>query len=273
MNWNGKYVSIGNIIAKAYRDLGMSDQINFNDAVEWAGEAMELIGSPFHLIDKTVSIEVNNFRAKIPIDTHYIVTIAGAELEEQSEECDAEDLNYIPMRYSTDAFHHWRCEGSNDHKCNSDLTYKINDDYVFPNFETGRILMAYRGMPVDENCFPKIPDDIKFREAVTAHIKWKIAFIKWSQGKMRGDVYQKLEQDRDWYIGAAQTRSNMPSVDMAESIKNNWIRLIPKINQHADGFKQAGHREERYTHNSTGSGASSSSDKDSDNTYFNITSN
>jgi hypothetical protein len=56
---------------------------------------------------------------------------------------------------------------------------------------------------------------------------------------------RKIEQERDWYIGAAQTRGHMPSVDMMESIKNNILRLIPKINQHSDGFASSGSQEQR----------------------------
>jgi len=37
----------------------------------------------------------------------------------------------------------------------------------------------------------------------------------------------------------------MPSVDQLEGIKNNIIRLIPKINQHSDAFKTANHQEQR----------------------------
>jgi hypothetical protein len=36
-------------------------------------------------------------------------------------------------------------------------------------------------------------------------------------------MYMKIEQERDWYIGAAQT---MPSIDMMESIKNQYIDYL-----------------------------------------------
>src|SRR6218665_91109 len=246
--FNGKYISINEIINKVYRDMGMADQINFGDAVEWAGEAIDIIGAPFHLIEKVRSVRVEHYKAEIPCDLHYIITISGKEttLEDiEDESCDAEKLCYIPMRYSTDTFHHWYCKHSNDCKCLSDYTYKVNDNFLFTNFKEGRILISYKAIPVDDNGYPKIPDDPKFKEAVAGQIKWRLAFIKVMEGKMQEGILNKIERDRDWYIGAAQTRAQMPSIDMAESLKNNWLRLIPKINQHADGFKSAGHREER----------------------------
>lgn len=250
MNRNGKYVSIEPIISQVYRDMGMSDGLDIGDAVEWAGEAMEFIGATVNLIDKVKSVDVKEFKASIPCDLHYINTIAGVSVTLTDDDCDVETQSYTAMRYSTDSFHHWKCGKSEDSKCQSDLTYTINDDYIFTNFSEGRVLISYMGMPVDKRGYPKIPDDVKFKAAVAGHIKWKLGFIQWMNGKLPGAIYQKLEQDRDWYIGAAQNRDKMPSMDEMESIKNNWIRLIPKINQHADGHKSAGSPEQRISHNS-----------------------
>lgn len=267
MIWNGKYVSVHNIVEKAYRDLGISDDINILNAVEWAGEAIELIGAPTTLKDKIEAVTIEDFKAKLPCDMHLLITCRGFS-GSIPDDC---DRNYLPMRYSTDAFHTY-CRRNKDASCSSDLTYTVNDDYIFTNFEEGEVQLAYAGIPVDEHGWPVIPDQIKFREAVASHIKWKLGFIKWSQGKMPGAVYQKLEQDRDWYIGAAQSAGNMPNPDMMESIKNNWIRLIPKINQQHDGFRGVGQREERYTKNSHSIGRSeggSDDTKDGSETFFN----
>ena len=250
---NGKYVSIEPIISKVYRDLGMTENININDAVEWAGEAMEFIGATVFLEDKVRPIDITSYKGKIPCELQYIITAAGMEKDldlESDTECELETDTFVPMRYTTDTFHHWYCGQSSDHTCVSDMTYSVNDSYIFTNFEEGRVLMSFKAMPVDDRGFPKIPDDVKFKEAVASHIKWRIAFIQWMSGKMPGPAYQILERDRDFYIGAAQTRDKMPSIDMAESIKNNWLRLIPKINQHRDGFQSAGTAEQRRSHNS-----------------------
>jgi len=248
---NGKYVSIEPILAKVYRDMGMTEDLDITDAIEWAGEAMEFIGATVFLNEKVKSVDVENYKAKLPVELHYINTVAGVDMVVDKLNCpDENSIAYAAMRYTTDSFHHWRCGFSEDSSCASDLTYSINDDYLFPNFSEGKVLISYMAMPVDDRGYPTIPDDVKFKEAVASHIKWRIGFIRWMSGKLPGAVYQKLEQDRDWYISAAQTRDKMPSMDMAESIKNNWLRLIPKINQHSDGHKSAGMAEQRRTHNS-----------------------
>tara|TARA_R110000796_G_scaffold43634_4_gene107186 strand:- start:6907 stop:7728 length:822 start_codon:yes stop_codon:yes gene_type:complete len=267
--FNGKYVSVETIISKVYRDMGMSGAIEFGDALEWAGEAMELIGANNYLIESVKEVFVNEYRACIPIELFQIITVGASPVADDTpqEEC-REGKSFTQMRYSTDANHHWYCDSSNDSNCQGSLTYKVNDSFIFTNFKTGYVKIAMVSMPVDDRGFPQIPDDPKFKEAVAGHIKWKLAFIKWSNGKMPGAVYQKLEQDRDWYIGAAQNRGVMPGVDMMESIKNNWLRLIPKINQHADGFKSAGEAEQRFNHNTVGGSDGRNSNQSDTETYF-----
>lgn len=263
--WNGKYVSINNIISKVYRDMEMSDQLNINDAVEWCGEALELIGSPSTLLEKVVTLEIANYRASIPEDLHQIQTIWGHSGTVDADCLD--DLSYGPMRYSTDVMHYYMtsCE---DSRCNSSMTYSVNDGYVYPNYEEGAIKMSYWAVPTDDNGYPLIPDQIKFREAVAAHLAWKLARIKMISGKMPAQFYAEFKQERDWYIGAAQTAGQMPGLDMMESLKNNWIRLIPKINQHSDGFKSAGDPEQRVNHTVGGGDGRGVTQKDNDRTFF-----
>jgi len=263
---NGKYTGIEEIILSVYRDMGVADQINIGDAVEWAGEVIEIIKPPYHLEEKVGVVLVDNYRSNIPCDLHYIETVKGVIRKDAAdiEECEIPKNSFIPMRYTTDAFHMY-CSKTNDHQCVSSLTYKVNNNYIFSNFETGFLAISYQAIPVDDNGYPKIPDDIKFKLAVRYHIMMKLAFIKFMQGKISERAYQKIEQDRDFYIGAAETRSQMPSIDMMESIKNNWIRLIPKINQHQDGFRNSGDPEQRHLHNAGSFNRSSST---SSNTYF-----
>ncbi len=99
---------------------------------------------------------------------------------------------------------------------------------------------------------------------------WKLAFIKMMQGKIDKGTYQLIERDRDWYIGAAQTRGNMPNPDMMESLKNNFLRMIKKINQHGDGWASAGHQEERRIHNALPQGDDILSDNKEAPTFFNF---
>lgn len=265
--FNGKYTSIYEIILSAYRDSGMDQQINIADAVEWAGEAIELIGGAYQLEDKIEVLLIDCFKTKLPCELHYINGVKGLIKSDAAEieECEFSISSFTPMIYSSDIYHRYIIPNNSTNSIvNRNLTYKVNDDYLFTNFEKGFIALSYKAVPVDNDGFPKIPDDIKFKNAVKYHIMWKLALLNLKTNKVSSEYYRIIERDRDWYIGAAQTRSHMPSMDMMESIKNNWIRLIPKINQHRDGFKSANMQEQRILHNA----GTYNRNNSNNNTYF-----
>lgn len=249
MIWNGKYLSIKAIIEKAYRDTGSIFKIDFYEAIEWAGECIELIGCPVQLKDAHECLDIVEFKAKLPCDLHLLLGVRDWETK-------------LPLRYSTDLYHHALvCQEINNCECGDD-TFTVNDDYMFTSFEEGKVELTYKALPTDDEGFPLIPDQIKFVMAVKHFLEERILWKGLLAGKTVQYVYEKALQDRLWYIGAANTAGNRPSPDQMESLKNNWLRMIPKINQHMDGFKSMGEREQRYTHNSKFSG----NDRDPDST-------
>jgi hypothetical protein len=247
---NSKYVSVETIIAGVYRDLGLSSQVNYEDAVEWIAEVLGLIGTPYEYLDKVAYLKVQDSRAELPCDLVYIVSTNGSG--EIDDEC-PNKLRYFPMRYSTDTFHHRYCESI---QCNGgDVTYTLNDNFIFPNFETGSIKIAYKATPTDKRGLPLIPDNAKTKRAVISYLKTKLGFIEWSRGKMAQAIYKDLEQNYLFDVGAAQNYAHIPTLDQMESLKNSWLRLIPKINDHANNFKNVGNAEVRINHTASGNDA------------------
>ena len=252
--FNGKVKSIQHIVEKVFRNTGLVEGVDLHDVIEWAGEAIELIGAPQSLVEKVECINIVNGRGDLPCDLHLVMQFRYKT-----------DEGYSSMGYSSDNFHK-HCSTSKDatNKCSN--TYTLSDDCVFTNFDTGTVEVAYRALPTDKNGWPTIPDDIKFVKAVEFYIREKIDYLLWRTGKLPQGVYEKTVQDQLWYLGAAQTRGAMPSVDELKNIKNNFLRLIPKINQEEDFFGSLGIQEQRNI-NGKETGSSSSNEVDRDD-YF-----
>lgn len=244
---NGKYTSIEPIISKVYRDMGMKDSMDLNDAVEWAGECIELIGAVYSLTEKVARVPVTNYKASIPCDLHLFETVAGVEMT-NLEDTDYSGIAFNSMLYATDSYHHYYCGQMKESNCDGTLTYKVNDNFIFTNFEEGQVLISYQAIPTDDRGYPLVPAAISFKMAVSAYISERLGFIQWKSGKMQANVYNKLEQERAFYTGQAGTSGQLVSLDQMQAIQNNMLRLIPKINQHADGFKSQNESEKRYTH-------------------------
>ncbi len=265
-----KFIPIDGIIEKIYRDTQMSTTVDPSDVAEWVGEAIQLIGVPAHLRNRVAKMTIKDGKGELPCDLYNII---------QVREYDSK----TPMRSSTNTFHrHFKrndtpdndptidkglysdrayddVEGiydnsglrveSGSNTNSGDLTYEVNDNWIFPNFESGTIEMAYKAFPVsDSTGFPLIPDEISIKKAVEYYVRCHINHIEWRKGVLNDKVYQKEEQERHWYMAKAQTR--IPTYDEMETLKNNHIRLIPKINHWEDFFENLGTQEMRYTHNS-----------------------
>ena len=124
-------------------------------------------------------------------------------------------------------------------------TYRINAGNIETSFEDGFVELVYNGFEVDCNGFPMIPDDVKFEKAVESYLIERLDYLKWRRGELADKVYRKSEQERDWYIAAARSKGNLPSIDKMESWKNAMLRSIVKPNQHAHGFKYLSSQERR----------------------------
>ena len=130
--------------------------------------------------------------------------------------------------------------------------YKINDSYIYTNFETGYIEIAYTGFVTDEHGFPMIPDDQRYIEAVRWSVIEHLDYKKWRVGEITDKVYNHSQQQRDWYIASAKNKANIPSVGEMEKLKNMFLRSITKVDAYSNYFKYSNVPEARYTN--TGSG-------------------
>jgi len=230
---DAKFTSLKEIVEKLFRDTGYTTQVDLFDAAVWAGEALDLIGAPIALEDKTATIELENHRGKMPCGWVYIKGTRDTD-------------SHTPYRYESGTFFH-TCHTSEspDLICDSYLTYKVNDNYIFASKETGSIDIAYKSHPVDDEGFPRIPDDTRFKQAIASYIQSKIDYIEYRKGKLSQALYRDSEQNWLFYVKSASTRGRMPTVDQMESFKNQVVRLIPTINEHASGFNTLGKQQQR----------------------------
>jgi hypothetical protein len=246
-----KYASIYEILEKLFRDTGMADDINWEDCVVWAGEALDAIGAYQQYIRKVTGdlenpcLDIVDFKAKLPCDFHKLEQIA---------------VNGYAARYAGNTFHHildgcmcttqnstaedvslftdnWgntfsNLSGGNLKGLRQPYTFDINDNYITLNVQEGKVCIAYQAVPLDKNGFPMIPDKDSYKNAVTKYIIMKLDYQAWRTGKIADKVFQHSEREWLWYCGQAKGDGNTPNIDKMEQIKKQFIKLIPNIDQH-----------------------------------------
>jgi hypothetical protein len=108
--------------------------------------------------------------------------------------------------------------------------------------------MLYKAFPVSLDGKPAIPDDERYITGIKAFLAERIGFRLWMRGQLSREIYEKLDRERDWYIGSADNSMRIPTVDQMQVLQNMLITLIPNINHHASGFRYAGALQRIYTH-------------------------
>jgi len=154
--------------------------------------------------------------------------------------------NMQPLQYGASNFHRsMHCDDCVNENVHYEDTYIVDNDYIKTSFESGKICLSYMAFPTDEDCFPLVPDDISYSEALFWYIYKKILLSK-PDFKNNGINYVTAEQQWKYYCTQARNAANYPDIDRYESYMNQWVRMIPNINRHDVGFEQLNNREDLH---------------------------
>tara|TARA_R110002110_G_scaffold101713_2_gene258244 strand:- start:70 stop:954 length:885 start_codon:yes stop_codon:yes gene_type:complete len=151
-----------------------------------------------------------------------------------------------PLQYGASTFHRsMHCDDCVNENIMYEDTYIVDCDYIKTSFQSGKICVSYMAFPTDEDCYPLIPDDISFSEALFWYVYKKILLSR-PHFKNNGINYMAAEQQWKYYCTQARNAANYPDIDRYESFMNQWVRLIPNINRHDVAFEQLNTREDLY---------------------------
>jgi len=81
------HISLERVISSIYRDLKPLQEIQENDMIEWAGEALDYIGAYSQYQEVVDYIPVEDHRAIIPCGLHKVVSIAYKYTTGESTQC------------------------------------------------------------------------------------------------------------------------------------------------------------------------------------------
>lgn len=262
------------------RDINPNGDNWIDDAIEWIGEALEHIGSAPQLEKKTCVISLKNHKAALPNDLYYINQVAfnqtseGAIIENQMDSLlDKLDdiingglatgytVNEINARVhvlenqlinSSGLTVLTKCttnfpENVDCPDCINDNNvvqqcYYIEADKIKTSFNEGRVCLSYMAFPIDDECYPMVPDDISFKEAMFWYV-YKKMLLGNMNPSVNGIGYEYADMQWKYYCTQARNNANYPDIDQYESFLDQWVRLIPNINRHSEGFGNLNLRE------------------------------
>ncbi len=220
------------LIAGLYRDLGNNTEINESDFLEWIGEGLSMIGSYAQNKEVATVLTVANHTVALPCDFIYPKDIT---------------YNGRPLSWSTkSAANNYKCEDCNSiPTCCTEYNFYISDGCLNTSLESGDLCIVYQAIPVDEEGFPLVPDNIYFDKALKAYVTYMLDKIQFRRGLIPEVVFRMSEKDWYFYVNSARGSAYMPDSSQMERLKNTWVRLIPKQSEYANGFRSLESREKR----------------------------
>ena len=148
-----------------------------------------------------------------------------------------------PLSYSASTFHNsMHCENCVNEFANHKDSYIIDCDYIKTSFASGTVCISYTAFPVDEDCYPMVPDDISYKEAMFWYIYKQMLLGGYDKPNNKID-YNFADGKWKYYCTQARNAANYPDIDKYESYMNQWVRLVPDINRHAAFFETLNDRE------------------------------
>lgn len=118
--------------------------------------------------------------------------------------------------------------------------FKTQGMTIYTTFKEGDIKLSYRAIPVDDEGYPLILDNEKYKNALELYIK-KDRFTKYfDSGKLNQGVLQNTQQEYAWAAGQLSEELKMPSYSEWENISNAHNQLLQKTGEFKKHFETTG---------------------------------
>ena len=234
-------ISIKTVIDKLYRDLDITTEVNEANCAEWIAEALAKIGTYAQYQEIGDKLPLTDGKVKLPLNFYRLVDIS---------------YNNKPLSWATNTMiTNYDCPDCKIPNCCTEYNFYINDSYIVTNITQSstnevepEICIVYLGVPVDDEGYPMVPDDVYFMEACASYVTHKLDYQNWRKGQITDKVYEESKTNWLFYVNSARGSANMPNAAGLEKLLNVWVRLIPKENEYSTFFKNNSTKERKKRH-------------------------
>lgn len=200
-------------------------------------DTIKLIANPLFLLEDTAYVVIEDYRGELPLNYVDIKKVVRVD-ENQSE------TSRTSLKISSDPY----LQSYPDRDFNREYLpngYRIQGDYVYTNFESGKVHVAFNKVPTDFEGTVMVPDRASIVKAIEFSIMASWLQKKWFAGKVTPDKFEWADRQRNWYIGQASADFALENLDKKESLSNILGTLILNDDHHSNDYKDLGTKEYR----------------------------
>lgn len=243
-----KYTNIKRVLDNLLEHPMLSN-LTLEQVVRYVIRFVNIHGYPKFYKDKEADVDIHEFRGLLPCDLISIVQVK-------------DDCSGICLRSMTDTFTPGLVSPppspSHPHPHmpyippmapgHGEASFKTQGRVIFTSFPEGKIKIAYKAIPVDEDGFPLLIDNENYLACLEAYIKKQVFTVMFDQGKISAGVLQNAQTDYSWLSGQLQSEFQIPSYSEMESIGRYITSILPSVKAFDTHFKHLGDREYIYKH-------------------------
>lgn len=223
---NISYTNIREVASRLLRHPLMVD-LTLEAIIQYTVDFFQVMGLPSSYYDKTEEVEIKNYRGVLPCDVMYIQQVMDKK-------------DRISLRATTDSFY---LTPDNKSLNKQEGTFKVQGNIIFTSYKEGKLQIAYKALPVDDEGFPLIPDNSIFLKALELYIKKEWFTVLFDMGKISPAALQNTQQEYAFKVAQLNTEFTLPSMSEMESLSNVLNQLLERNNEFRKGFKPLGNRE------------------------------
>lgn len=236
-----RYTNIRRVL-DSLQDHPMLSDLTLEQVVRYVIRFISIHGYSKLYQDKEADVDIHEFRGLLPCDLISIIQVK-------------DDCSGICLRSMTDSFTPGLVppppHTSHPHMPyippkapgHGEPTFKTQGRIIFTSFPEGKVRIAYKAIPVDEDGFPLLIDNENYLACLEAYIKKQVFTIKFDQGKIASGVLQNAQADYAWLSGQLASEFQIPSYSEMQSITNYVTSILPSMRAFDNGFRDLGSRE------------------------------
>jgi hypothetical protein len=226
-----EYISIRELLSRVLRHK-LLQEFTLEQAIQYTIDFIGIFGFPELYEDKQAEIDICDFRGKLPCD---LVSI------DMVKDCKTN----VPLRSMTAAFNPG---GKYYNHLRQEPQFKTQNRTIITSFPEGKVIIAYKAIPVDDEGLPLLVNNTKYLKALELYVKCQLFTMLFDEGKITQQVLSHTEQEYGWAAGQLSEEFKTPSVAEMQTITNMLHQIFPRHDEFYNNFETLGNKEFRRVH-------------------------
>ena len=226
-----EYINIKELLSRVLRHK-LLQEFTLEQAIQYTIDFIGIFGFPELYEDKQAEVDICDFRGKLPCDLIQIDMVKDCKTD-------------IPLRSMTAAFNPG---GKYYNHLRQEPQFKTQNRTIITSFPEGRVIIAYKAIPVDDEGLPLLVNNTKYLKALELYVKCQMFTMLFDEGKITQQVLNHTEQEYCWAAGQLEEEFKTPSESEMQTISNVLHQIIPRHDDFYNRYEALGNKEFRKIH-------------------------